>query len=116
MGEKLGERAIAVTTAVIIVVIVTVVIVGSVAYILKPTPEPGVVTRADVESYLRRATSAVVKSIISATVSQDLISEIATQPRPLIQWEPPGAGPGGPLIAAHAPAITATHTTMITTV
>lgn len=33
MGEKLGERATAVTTAVIIVEILTAVIVGSVAYI-----------------------------------------------------------------------------------
>jgi len=81
MVEKLGERAIAVTSAVIIAIIVTAAIVGPVAYIAKPTPAPGEVTREGVENYLQGASDEELKEIISDTVSQDLISEIATQPR-----------------------------------
>jgi len=83
MGKKLGERAITTLTAVIIAVIITVAIVGPLVYVLKPAPAPEVseVTRADVESYLRGASEEEVKSIISETVSQDLISEVAKKPR-----------------------------------
>ena len=81
MVEKLGERAIAATATLIIAIIVTAAIVGPVAYIAKPTPAPGEVTREGVENYLQGASDEELKEIISDTVSQDLISEIATQPR-----------------------------------
>jgi simple sugar transport system substrate-binding protein len=78
------EKGISVSVAVVIAVIVTAVIVGPVVYYATPKGEvapPGEVTQAQVESFLNKASSSVVKSIVSATVSQDLISEIATKPR-----------------------------------
>ena len=62
----------------IIAIIMIAAIVGLVAC-QKRAPEE--VTKEDVESYLQDASRSDVKDIISDTVPQDVISEVATQPR-----------------------------------
>ena len=83
MGDKKGKSGIGVLTAVIIAIIVTAAIVGPVVYLVTPKEEvpPGEVTRAQVESFLNAASSSVVKSIVEICVSQDILSEVLTQPR-----------------------------------
>lgn len=77
MVRKLGDRAIATSTAVIIAVIITAIIVGPAVYMLKPAPPapPAVVTKEGVIDYLKEAPEEDVKDIIKE-IPTDLIAEV----------------------------------------
>lgn len=84
MLRQIERKGIANITAVLISILITAIVVGAAVYVVTPkeeVAEPGEVTEAQVESFLKTATSSVLEKIVRNTVTQDILSEVSEAPR-----------------------------------